>query len=1622
LAVYSAVTATMRSTGTLTTNGNSSLNLLTINCPGGTVSLAAASSIINLSLIAGTLNLNGYDLTTGQLSSSGTLTRSITFGSNNINLGITSVATGQLLYDTPGSYSWVVPTGVTSISAAVVGAGGGSIPGGGSYGGAGAGGGGLAYGTTISVTPGETLSVTVGLGGTMPSVPGTASTLLRSATVLLSGGGGGAGLESPSAAGGVGGTSSGTAITGGGAGGNGGAVLADSAAGSGGGGAGGYSGAGGAGGTYQTGFNYGNPGSASFGGGGGGGGSGSNNNSGGGAGGGVGIYGLGSNGAGGTAASGSAPGTAGGGGGGGSGGTNGDGWNSGSLSGGSYGGGGGAGPDDNGGGPGNGANGAVRIIWGGKTYPNNASSYPDSTTPITITDATNFTWTGTGGLILAALIAKTISTGSTGWTSSNVLNLTYTSGTLAPTISSGYFNTLDFGSSAFTPSATVNVNSVILSSGGTFTSLTVNTIGTGTITSNSRTLGNLTINNTGTTTLAAALTVSGTTTLTTGTLALADFTLTTATFSSSNANTRSITFGTGNITITSSLAMAIATNFTYTGTGGFTSAMAATRTFTFGTTGGSVSNAPNLLITSGASIPTITDGSWFDIIDFTGSTCAPAMSASVIGIYVDTLTLATGGTYTGLIPVFTRTQTWTSQFSKQLGGIGVNGDNVTVTLDSTQTYTATSQLIVTTGSIDLGSSDLTIGSVTSNNTNNRAIILGSNNITLATTTAGATNINIANATNLTVSGTGGFRAAADITRTFTFGTTGGSISNAPNLAIISGASVPTITTGSWFDILDFTGSTCTPAATTVNIDTLTLATGGIYTGLIPVFTRTQTWTPQFSKQLGGIGVGDSTATLTLENTQTYIGGSTLIVNGGTLNLNANAFTFYYFSSTGTGSRSITGGGSITYSGSWIVTSGPGFTGSDYTIYAQSTSFAGGGGSYGTLINNAGILTISGSNSFADIQSDPISTDPYFEYTTLLLPGEGTNTAQNNTFLDGSTNNLTVTRVGNTTQGTFTPYGANWSNYFDGTGDYLSIPANIAFAFGTSDFTVESWVYLTSTSSSRLATNRLALGPLAGTWSFSLSHTSMSFTEVIVGEPGPTATFASILNTWAHIAAVRNGGVTTLYLNGTQVAQASQTTNFNNTSHPLYICTSPSENFIEGYVSNIRIVKGTAVYTTSFTPSTIPLVAISGTSILTCQSNRLIDNSPNNFTITKNGNVTVLRFSPFSPESPYSSVSIGGSGYFDGSDYLSIANNAAFIVGANDASVELWVYSLTSTDTTFNGQNLGATSTMRLIVNGGNYAYTINNDTIRTTSIPVVLNAWIHIALTITGGTARMFVNGVLSNVVTGLGSVITKTDPYTIGCEESGVQAFLTGYMTDFRFVNGSIPTSYQTASLSTGTTIFTPPTAPLTAIANTAILLNYTNAGIINNAMQNNLETAGNAQISTLESKFGGSSMSFDGTGDYLTMPTNTSMDFGTGDFTIELWIYPTALTTSRVLVDRWTSGNAGGWQLYWRATGTSMAFFVGATVLLQDPNASNISLNSWTYVAVTRSGTTNRLFVNGIIVATATDSTSLSSTLPLTIARQLSTSTNDFAGYIDDLRITKGYARYTTTFTPPDAPFPTS
>jgi hypothetical protein len=172
-----------------------------------------------------------------------------------------------------------------------------------------------------------------------------------------------------------------------------------------------------------------------------------------------------------------------------------------------------------------------------------------------------------------------------------------------------------------------------------------------------------------------------------------------------------------------------------------------------------------------------------------------------------------------------------------------------------------------------------------------------------------------------------------------------------------------------------------------------------------------------------------------------------------------------------------------------------------------------------------------------------------------------------------------------------------------------------------------------------------------------------------------------------------------------------------------------------------------------------------------------------------------------------------------------------------------------------------------------------------------------------------------------------------------------------------------------------------------------------------------GNAQISTAQSKFGGASIAFDGTGDYLTVASDAAFVFGTGDFTIELWIKTT--DTVGGLVTR-IAGGAGNWDLFLII---SNIYFQSQYELinLYNRSATDILDNNWHHVAACRSGTSHRLFYDGIQQgATVTDTTNYNGTGETRIG---SDGYGDFNGYIDDLRITNGVARYTANFTPPGA-----
>lgn len=194
-------------------------------------------------------------------------------------------------------------------------------------------------------------------------------------------------------------------------------------------------------------------------------------------------------------------------------------------------------------------------------------------------------------------------------------------------------------------------------------------------------------------------------------------------------------------------------------------------------------------------------------------------------------------------------------------------------------------------------------------------------------------------------------------------------------------------------------------------------------------------------------------------------------------------------------------------------------------------------------------------------------------------------------------------------------------------------------------------------------------------------------------------------------------------------------------------------------------------------------------------------------------------------------------------------------------------------------------------------------------------------------------------------------------------------------------------------------------------------------------ITTQGNAQVSTSVSKFGGASALFDGTGDYLDVGSTSDFAFGTGDFTIEAWVYNTKASSTRksgILSKRnFDNINAGGWGLYLTTDDGKVGWeqlFSGGTAY---EISNSLSASTWYHVAVVRSGTAMNIYIDGTSRASWTDSTNYTNTNLLKIgtfsdSTQNNTPTDSVAwqGNIDEVRISNS-ARYTSGFTPSTSAF---
>jgi hypothetical protein len=475
-----------------------------------------------------------------------------------------------------------------------------------------------------------------------------------------------------------------------------------------------------------------------------------------------------------------------------------------------------------------------------------------------------------------------------------------------------------------------------------------------------------------------------------------------------------------------------------------------------------------------------------------------------------------------------------------------------------------------------------------------------------------------------------------------------------------------------------------------------------------------------------------------------------------------------------------------------------------------------------------------------------------------------------------------------------------------------------------------------------------------------------------------------------------------------------------------------------YMSNMRITN-TAVYDptlTSLTVPTAPLTAISGTLFLAGKDNRFVDTSSNAQTITISGTPAIVPSSPFPPGVQYGVSSVGGSYYTTASSDSLAFTTSTLAIGTGDFQIEYWWYPISTNSTNpsmiTNRNNTSYSSgDWGLHCPHANYAnkyswwcYNISGGSTATlvSTSNIIFNAWTHIVVNRNSGTLRMFVNGVQEATASSSASIddATSRGYIVMNGNASGETRNINGYMSNMRYAVGTGSATYTSSP-------FTLPTAPTIASSYTKLQLNGTNAGIYDSTGKNDFLTGSTATISTTQSKFGGSSMYFDGTSAscIYTPPFTSTLSpisapgaLGSGDFTIECWVYAAAASGYQTFVtNRNSAGGAGTFFFGLYAGSTSVVWYNATTASLL---SSALTVNTWYHVAVSRSAGTIRMFLNGALTGTSSAADSANYSVGgLSIGYDIVEAAYPFTGYIDEFRISK-YARYTSNFTPPTKAFP--
>ena len=854
------------------------------------------------------------------------------------------------------------------------------------------------------------------------------------------------------------------------------------------------------------------------------------------------------------------------------------------------------------------------------------------------------------------------------------------------------------------------------------------------------------------------------------------------------------------------------------------------------------------------------------------------------------------------------------------------------------------------------------------------------------------------------------------------------------------------------DVLDISGAISAGAGVTVYATADDLPTTGLTAGDEAFISGSNRLYISNGTGWYSIGLVNTNPAITsVEDPSSNTTPFTLATDGSALVLTITAadpedipLTYSYAVTTG----SLTNGGGTTAT----VVQGTGANTNQFTI-TPSTTEAYAGTFELTFTTSDGINQASSVNSFT---LNFITTIANSNYTTLLATA--VDTSDNNNITDASTNTHSITVSGDAYAGTFSPYRSGGYSVHLDDGEEISFPDSSNYNLSNGSFSVEAWVYPTSYDSPWSGVVAQFSSSSRG-WGLAFSSTQITFLGSTNGGSSTnvngSVTSSVPLNQWTHLLVTRDSNTIRIFNNGVLVNNFTESGTFNNSTNPLRIGelnSDASENF-RGYIRDARVVKGsipTEYQTSSTTNSTTifsvpsePLTAVTDTVLLTCHLPYISDGSTNDATPTLSGSVSTKPFSPYD-YSEYAATDHGGSVYTSGTESLGVSSFSSFSnIGTGDYTLECWHYNDTANSGV--GLDFRDAAGIALVSSSGSLrAYYVTGTIFASTATGVVKpRQWNHLVFCRISGILKGYLNGKEVFSVNDTTNLSGSSNTVYIG-NNAAASSALNGYYSGVRMTNKGVYTGE-----------FTPPTTPLSTTQSSGtnisavssgeckLLVKGTDASIIDKSQVNNIVMNGPTTGSTTKSAFGSEpTMSFisgSNTNRYLNFdPTVLKFMEILGQpsipFTIEGiwgWQGSTASPIFEIFQDTdnffYFGGGPGGTRSGISTNNNLYAIFkiggVERFKMIAGIGSYNQVGSSFKHQAITRnaSGLMQHYYDGQLRSNTIThsgfDTVSWTSPVGYIGRSDWMGIYGRYEGYIHQIRLTVGLARYTANFTPPTA-----